>query len=117
MQTTMRVERSEVVDGEASQLWALLSSPAAWCLWPGAAFMFAVPGAQALRCFIGPTRRGTGAVLHEISAEVPGTMVRRLALPSGRQEFNPIGQVRSARNREGVGWSQRDRPASAGNRL
>jgi len=44
-ETTMRVERSEVVAGEPGKMWSLLSSPEAWSLWPGASFMFAVPGA------------------------------------------------------------------------
>lgn len=86
-QTAMRLERSETVDGEPGQLWALLSSPAAWCLWPHSPFVFAVPGAPALRFFIGPTGRGIGTVLFEICDEVPGTMVRLRTLPTGRQEF------------------------------
>jgi hypothetical protein len=87
-ETTMRIERSETVDGEPGQVWALLSSPAAWSLWPHAPFVFAVPGAPALRFYIGPTtRRGTGEVLYEISDEVPGAMIRLRTLPTGRQEF------------------------------
>ena len=86
-QTTMRIERSETVNGEPGRVWALLSSPAAWSLWPDATFMYAVPGAPTLRFFIGPTRRGTGTVLFEVSDEVPGAMVRLRTLPTGRQEF------------------------------
>ncbi len=86
-QTTMRIERSETVDGEPGQLWALLSSPAAWSLWPHAPFVFAVPGAPALRFFIGPIGRGLGNVLFEICDEVPGAMVRLRTLPTGRQEY------------------------------
>jgi hypothetical protein len=86
-QTTMRIERSETVDGEPGHLWALLSSPEAWSLWPGAPFVFAVPGAPGLRFFIGPTSRGTGNVLFETSDQVPGPMIRLRTLPAGRQEF------------------------------
>jgi len=86
-ETIMRIEQSAVVGGEPSRLWSLLSSPAAWSLWPGSAFMFAVPEAQALRFFIGPIRRGTGAVLFEVCDEVPGSMIRLRTLPTGRQEY------------------------------
>jgi hypothetical protein len=85
--TTMRIERSETVDGEPGLVWALLSSPAAWSLWPHAPFVFAVPGAPALRLFIGPNGRGLGNVLFETCDEVPGAMVRLRTLPTGRQEF------------------------------
>jgi hypothetical protein len=85
--TTMRIEESEVVHGEPGQVWALLSSPAAWSLWPDATFMFAVPGASALRFFIGLTRRGAANTLFEISDERPGEMIRLRTLPTGRQEF------------------------------
>jgi hypothetical protein len=86
-ETTMRIERSEAVDGEPGQLWALLSSPAAWSLWPDASFMFAVPGAGGLCFFVGGKRLGTGSVLFEVSDVVPGAMVRLRSLPTGRQEF------------------------------
>jgi hypothetical protein len=49
--------------------------------------MFAVPEAQALRLYIGPTRRGAGNVLFEVRDEVPGATVRLRSLPRGRQEF------------------------------
>jgi hypothetical protein len=86
-ETTMRIEQSAVVHGEPDQLWALLSSPAAWSLRPGATFMFAVPEAQALCLYLGPTRRGNGSVLFEVSEEVPGATIRLRTLPTGRQEF------------------------------
>jgi len=86
-ETTMRIEQSAVVRGEPGQLWALLSSPEAWCLRAVATFMFAVPEAQALRLYIGPTRRGIGTVLFEVRDEVPGATIRLRALPGGRQEF------------------------------
>lgn len=85
--TTIRIERSEVVNGESAQVWALLSSPAAWSLWPHAPFMFDVPGTEALRLYIGLTARGLGSVLLEVSDQVPGAMVRLLTLPTGRQEY------------------------------
>lgn len=85
--TTIRVERAEVVDGEPAHVWALLSSPAAWSLWPHAPFMFDVPGTEALRLYIGRTPRGLGSVLLEVSDQVPGAMVRLLTLPTGRQEY------------------------------
>jgi hypothetical protein len=87
-ETTMRIMESEVVDGEPGQVWALLSSPGAWSLWPDAGFMFAVPEAPALRFFIGPTTgRRAGKVLYEITDERPGAMIRLRTLPTGRQEF------------------------------
>jgi hypothetical protein len=87
VETTMRIERSEVVDGEPGRLWSLLSSPAAWSLWPEPAFVFAVPDAPELRFFIGPTRAGTGKTLFEISDQIPGAMIRLRTVPTGRQEF------------------------------
>jgi hypothetical protein len=81
-ETTMRIEQSAVVHGEPDQVWALLSSPAAWSLRPDAPFIFAVPEAPALRLYIGPSGRGTGPVLFDISDEVHGAMVRMRALPS-----------------------------------
>jgi hypothetical protein len=86
-QTTMGIERSEVVDGDLGHLWALLSSPAAWSLWPAAQFMFAVPGAPTFRFLIGPTGGRTGSMLFEVSEEVPGAMLRLRTLPARRQEF------------------------------
>jgi hypothetical protein len=86
-ETTMRIEQSAVVRGEPGRLWALLSSPEAWCLRTVATFMFAVPEAQTLRLYIGPTRRGIGNVLFEVRDEVPGATIRLRALPGGRQEF------------------------------
>jgi hypothetical protein len=86
-ETTMRIEESEVVHGEPGQVWALLSSPAAWSLWPDAAFLFAVPGAPALRFFIGLTRRGAASMLFEISDERPGAMIKLRSMPAGRQEL------------------------------
>jgi hypothetical protein len=86
-ETTMRIERSAVVNGEPDRLWALLSSPAVWSLQPDAPFMFALPEAPALRLYIGATRRGISPTLLEISDEVPGAMVRLRTLPTGRQEY------------------------------
>jgi hypothetical protein len=85
-ESTIQIEQSEVVRGEPGQLWAFLSSPAAWSLWPYAPFMFDVPEALGLRIYIGRTPRGIGSVLFEISDEVPGQMIRLRTLPTGRQE-------------------------------
>jgi hypothetical protein len=86
-EATMRIERSALVHAEPGRMWSLLSSPAAWSLWPDSALMFAVPEAQALRFFIGPTHRGVGAALFEVCDEVPGSMIRLRSLPTGRQEY------------------------------
>jgi len=86
-ETTIRIEQSVLVGTEPSRLWSLLSSTAVWSLWPDSAFVFAVPEVQTLRFFIGPIRRGTGAVLFEVCDEVPGSMIRLRTLPTGRQEY------------------------------
>ena len=55
LETTVRVRRSQVIDGEPSRVWSLLSSPEAWSLRPQDTFMFNVPNAERLRFCIGPT--------------------------------------------------------------
>ena len=86
LETTVRVRRSQVIDGEPSRVWSLLSSPEAWSLRPQDTFMFNVPNAERLRFYIGPTPQGTGPLVVDICEELPGKVIK-LRFAGGRQVF------------------------------
>jgi hypothetical protein len=76
-ETTVVVERSQLVDARQDQVFSLLADPVVWSLRP-AHFAFEVaapPGAGRLYCWLGVHRGHMGGTVLAVSEEVPGQAI------------------------------------------
>ena len=101
-ETTVVVERSQLVDGPQDQVFSLLADPAVWSLRPGH-FAFEVaapPGSGRLYCWLG-AHRDLGSSVLTVREEVPGHAIsfRTLApgVPQGELAFTLSAMSEGAR--------------------
>ena len=79
-ESTVRVERTRVVNARPERVWSLLASPAVWSLRPGASFAFGVPWSvpgegRLWLCFDTSSSGGLRTGVLEISDEAPGQLI------------------------------------------
>lgn len=102
-ETTVVVERSQLVDGPQDRVFSLLADPAVWSLRPGRfAFEVAAPPASGrLYCWLRADRDHMGWAVLTVREEVPGQAISfrtpTLEVPQGEQVFTLAATPEGAR--------------------